>query len=268
MTIDYDSILTSQDSNIVNSSEFYKTGKALPDHGIAVVERSYSAANDDYIVGGLLFMLFIMATILHRSRSSLLHSIKDFFTSKRTYSDEKSNESTREPYNIFMLISISVLSLTLVCFNSLAISDEFDKDLGIPYWLFAAGYAACMAFIYLKAWVYALVNWTFFDHESSTKWMHGYLLVTSLSAFVILPLSLVAVFFESSMEIVTLCFTIVYILYELLLFFKLFVNFESKKYGYLLIILYFCSVELMPTIAMSRILVWVNDSFIVKNLLY
>lgn len=264
----YDSILISQDSNIVNSSEYYKIGKDLPDHGIAVVERSYSVANDDFIAGGLFFMLLMMALILHRSRLSIFHNIKEFFTSKRTYSEEKSNESTKEPYNIFMLISISVMSLCLVCFNGLAITDSFEKSLGIPYWLFAAGYALCMAFIYLKAWVYAIVNWTFFDQESSNKWMHGYLFVTSLTAFIILPLSMLTIFFERSMEIVTSCFAIVYVLYELLLFFKLFVNFESKKYGYLLIILYFCSVELMPAIAMSRILEWVNDSFIVKNLLY
>lgn len=268
MHSEFDSLFASKDSFIIKIAEQYKYGNMSHDHGVPVVERAYSIANDDYITAGLFLLFFAMAMILFRSRASFIYHIKEFFSTKRTYSDENISENARDPYNIFILTSISALSFSLVYFNRMSLRLEFDSYFGIPYWLFAAGYALFMLFIYLKAWIYALVNWTFFDRESSTKWISGYMRLTSLSAYLIFPISLVAIFYEKSFEIVISCYTILFVLYELLLFFKLFINFGSKKYGYLLIILYFCSVELMPAIALSRILMWVNDSIIVKNLLY
>ena len=268
MNIDYDSILTAQDTNVINTSSYYKIGKGLPDHGIPMVEQSYTASKDDILIAGGLMLFLIMALVVYYGRANILHRLKDFFSTKRTYSEENVNENSSSTYSIFFLMSIIALSLSLVLFDYIAIKEGFSTVLGIPYWIFAAGYAVIMSFIYIKAWLYTLVNWTFFDQESSKKWITGYMLLTSLMAFIIFPLSIIVVLVESSRGIVTFCFAIVYIIYELLLFLKLNVNFETKKYGHLLIFLYFCSVELIPALIMSRITLWVINSFIVKNLLY
>lgn len=268
MHSEYDSIFASKDSFFIKSTEFYKVERGGSVIGVPVTDRPYSIANDDYVTAGLFLLFFAMVMIIYRSRTSIGFRMKEFFASKRTYSAENTNENARDPYNMFMLTSISALSLSLVFFNQMSKENEFDSFFGIPYWLFAAGYVVFMVFIYFKAWLYALVNWTFFDRDSSLKWISGYMFATALTSFLIFPLSLLAIYYDKSSQIVIYGFTILFILYELLLFFKLFVNFECKKYGYLLIILYFCSVELMPAIAMSRIWMWANDSFIVKNLLY
>ena len=268
MELDYDSILTAQDTNVINTNSYYKIGRGLPDHGIPMVEQSYSASKDDILIAGGLILFLIMALIVYYRRANMLHRLKDFFSSKRTYSEENVNENSSSIYSVFFLMSIIALSLSLVLFDYIAKKEGFSTVLGIPYWIFAAGYVVLMSFIYIKAWLYTLVNWTFFDYESSKKWITGYMFLTSLMAYLIFPLSVIVVLVEDSREIVTFCFAILFIIYELLLFFKLIVNFETKKYGYLLIFLYFCSVELIPTLIMSRITIWVIDSFIVKNLFY
>lgn len=268
MTTDYDSILTAQDSNFINKSDIYKAGKGMPDHGIPVAEHPYVVAKDDYLLGGVFVMFLIMALVVYRNRVILLSRLKDFFVSKRKYSDENINENNKEPYTIFFLTSISALSLSLVFFDYTALHVGFSTVLGIPYWLFAAGYVFFIIFVYLKAWLYALVNWVFFDRESSTRWLTGYLLLTALTAFVIFPLSLTVVVAENSRTIVTWGLVFTLILYEFLLFFRMFVNFDCKNYGYLLIFLYFCTVEAIPIVVMSRIMMWVIDLFVVKNILY
>ena len=76
------------------------------------------------------------------------------------------------------------------------------------------------------------------------------------------------VFSDLAHEIVIGGAILVVILYEVLLFYKLIVNFRVRKYGYMFIFLYFCSVELLPTLVFGHLAVWITDSFIVKNYLY
>lgn len=263
---EYDSILRATPPNFINKTEYYKVGKDLPDHDIAMVERPYRAGKDDILMGCTLIIFAIISIVLYRNRDPFKFKLKDFFTSKRTYSNEKGTEGKNMAYSIFLLISIGVLSLSLMLFDHLAKTIGFSTVLGIPYWLFAGGYVIGMAFVYIKAWIYVIVNWTFFDSESGTKWMEGYLTLTALTSFLIFPISLLSILTNEYETFVTWTLIFTFILYELMLFFKLFVNFETKKYGYLLIILYFCSVELIPTIVMSRILVWGIDNYIDKIL--
>ena len=63
---------------------------------------------------------------------------------------------------------------------------------------------------------------------------------------------LLSVFIPLQYTFMIICLVIVLILYELMLFFKLNINFRTKKYGYMLIFLYFCSVELMPVLVLGH----------------
>ena len=180
-------------------------------------------------------MFFILAAILYRSRNVLWHRLKNFFTTKRTYTDDDTEGNSDEAIHVFLLISISAISLSCMFLDDRIALSSFLPVTGIPYWLFGAGFVMCMAFIYFKAWLYLLVNWVFFDRDSSQRWIVGYLLVV--------------------------------VLYELLLFYKLITNFRVKKYGYMLIFLYFCSVELLPTLVFGHLAVWLSDS-LVNNILY
>ncbi len=267
-TVDYDSILTAVDSNCINRSEQYKIGSGMPDRDVAMVGRSYAISNDDYVTGGMIVLFLVLAAIVHRGGNTLLYKIKDFFSSKRQYSDESVNDNSGDVWMVFMLVAIASLCVSLVFFDHLADRYGFDPELHIPYWVLAAGFAVTMALVYAKAWLYTLVNWVFFDSESNKKWIRSYFLLTSLTAFVLYPLSLFDVFFENSLQIVMWCTLFLLVLYELLLFYRLLVNFKSKKYGTLLIFLYFCSVEVLPTIVLWNLSSWASDSFIVKNIVY
>ena len=145
---------------------------------------------------------------------------------------------------------------------------ERQSLLLFPYWLYAAGWLVLQLFVYAKSCLYSIVNFTFFDREPSRKWISGYLLMTSLTAFLFYPIALMDVFSHLSHEIVIWSAILVVVLYELLLFYKLIANFKVKKYGYMLIFLYFCSVELLPTLVFGHLAVWFSDNYIVKNILY
>lgn len=263
-----DSIWVGFDSNVIRQTELYKQGVLLPDRTVAVGERDFAVRNDDYIVAGMAVMFFILAAILYRSRNVLWHRLKDFFTTKRTYTDDDTEGNSDEAIHVFLLISISAISLSCMFLDDRIALSSFLPVTGIPYWLFGAGFVMCMAFIYFKAWLYLLVNWVFFDRDSSQRWIVGYLLLTALTAFLFYPLALLDVFAHIRHEIVIGGAILVGVLYEFMLFYKLIANFRVKKYGYMLIFLYFCTVELLPTLVFGHLTVWLSDNYLVKNILY
>ena len=262
-----DSIWVGFDSNVIRQTELYKQGVLLPDRTVAVGEQGYAVRNDDYLVAGMAVMFFILAAILYRSRNVLWLRLKNFFTTKRTYTDDDAEGNSDEAIHVFLLISISAICLSCMFLDDRITLSSFLSVTGVPYWLFGAGFVAFLAFIYLKAWLYLLVNWIFFDSDSSQRWIVGYLLLTALTAFLFYPLALLDVFAHISHEIVIRGAILVVVLYELLLFYKLITNFRVKKYGYMLIFLYFCSVELLPTLVYGHLAVLLSDS-LVNNILY
>lgn len=264
-----DSVWTVGDSNAINGTEFYRIGTSVPGRTVAMKELGYRTSGDDYIVGGMVLMFFVLAWVIFRSRAGLLFQLKAFFTNKRLYvkGDER-EDNTREALHVFLLMMVSSLSLSIIYFDDLFDQSHVGVALDVPYWLYGAGYVACICCIYVKAWIYVLANWVFFDHESSRSWMSGYFLMTSLTAYLFYPLALMDVFLDLDEEFVIWSAILVVFLYEILLFYKLCINFRDIKYAYLLNFLYFCSVELLPALVVGHLAMWFSESFIVKNILY
>lgn len=263
-----DSIWMTSDSNALHQSELVKQGILLPDHQVPMKECSYTMRGDDYVVIGIAVLFFIIALVLYRSRTALLFQTKNFFTTQRMFVEENVENSLTKVLDEFLLTCISALSLSCFFLHHQLERSCLISTTGVPYWLFAAGLVVFLAFIYLKAGLYALVNWTFFDTDSNQRWMRGYLLMTALTAFLFYPLLLLDVFAYLRHEFVIGGAILVVIMYELLLFYKLKLNFRARKYGYMLIFLYFCTVELIPTLVLGHLAVWFCDNYLDNNILY
>ena len=255
-------------SNVITQTEFYQNGVALPDRTVAMRERAYMPCNDDYIVGGVAVMFFVLVLTFFFQHSAYPYRLKQFFSNKRLYIDDGGNENSGEAISAFLLTSISALCVTLIFFDNMAGVHGFDTALGVPYWIIAAGYVACMLVVYAKAMLYGLVNWVFFSREESKRWTSGYFLVTSLTAFPLFLVTLLYLFYPNSQNLITGCVIFTIILYELLLLYKLFINFKTKNHIILPLFLYFCSVELMPAIVIWYTFDWISNCFIVKTLIY
>ena len=264
----FDSILTAADSDVLSRTEFYKQGVTLPDHTVAMRERTYTMGGDDWMVGGMAVLFFVLAYVFYKSRVMLMYRLKDFFAAKRTYMEEQPKGNASEAVHLFLLLTASILSFSLMFLNGLIGQGGAPVVAEAPYWLLGAGFVVILSFVYVKAWLYVLVGWVFFDSESSKRWVAGYLLLTSLTAYLFYPIALVDIFFPWGHEVCSVCAILVVILYEMLLFYKLITNFKVKKYGYLVIILYFCSVELLPMLVLEHWAVWLSDNIIIENLLY
>ena len=268
LTLEDSGALTLTDSNAITQSEFFRLGQGVAERTVAMKGRAYHPHNDDFIVGGMAVMFVVLVLVLFFHGSTLPYRLKAFFSNKRLYNEDGVNDSKGETPAAFLMMSIGVLCVMLMFFNDMAVEHSFDVALGIPYWIFAVGYVACMLFIHVKVLIYGVVNWVFFSSDGGRRWTSGYFFATALMALPLFLVALFDLFYPKSHDVVTACVIFIGIMYELMLICKLFVNFNTKEYGYLPLILYFCSVELMPAVVIWYTFDWINNNFIVKNLIY
>lgn len=264
----YGDTISFADSSVITRTEFYLKGVAMPERTVAMSGQDYVPCNDNYVIGGVAVMFFVLVLAFVLERVTYPYRLKAFFSNKRLYIDEGMGENSGGALSTFLLISIGALCLALIFFSNMASTHGFDMDMGVPYWIIAVVYLACMLLVYIKYIVYSFVNWVFHSSEERQRWRSGYFLVTSLAAFLLYPATLLYLFQPNCHELVTVCVIFIAIMYEFLLLYKFIVNFKAKEYGYLLLFLYFCSVELMPAVVIWHAFDWMNNNFIVKNLIY
>lgn len=251
--MNYDSILTAIDSTCINRSEFYQTGKDVPDHDIAMVERVLSVGSDDVLLAILLVLILVAAAIVYRSRDLLLYRLRTFFSSGRLNSTVAVSDSLAEPYYVFLLVHVTAMSFALPLYQLQAMQCTYVSLVGHPRWLLFALFGAIELFILLKWVMYEIINWTFFDREQINRWQHSYYFVTAFFAYLILPVSTYLLLSECTAEVVTQTLVFMVICYEILLLLRLFINFTPRLYGSLSFFLYFCSAELIPAIILWRL---------------
>lgn len=268
MCMNYDSILTAIDSSVIHRTEFYREGVALPDSTVPMDERLYSVGEDSGVVIAMMVAGWVLAVVMYYFRVVFRHRLKDFFTAKRLYVEESVGDNGGEAASVFLLMVTSAFCLSMIFFNGIVEQCGTIPVVDIPYWLYAVGTLVCLCFIYLKAGIYSVVNWVFFDQESASRWMQGYFILTAFTAYFFYPIALIDTYSLSWGKVATGSVILVVIIYELLLFYKLLVNFKAKKNGYLMIFLYFCSVEMLPALVMWHLATLFNGNIIVKNLLY
>ena len=202
--------------------------------------------NVEWVVGLSLLLFAILAVIVYHGRDYIASKLKDFFSSERQFNGVNAPQPVGEVRNTFLLLSVTAVSLAFIWLDNVAmLPDVRHRHIPLPL-LLCAIYAACMAIFYFKALLYRMVNGVFFSREQGEQWMSAYFLLTSLLAFAVFPISQVEIFVPRYSQKVAFCLLFLLIIYEILLFFKCYANFKTKKYGYLLIFLYFCSVELVP----------------------
>lgn len=265
MVYDYDSILTSVDSNVINRSEYYKTGKGIPDHTIAMEGLPYSVSMDSVVLHAFMIICLILSVALYQRRHLLLFRSKTFFTTRRVYSNVNENQS--EWLSVLLISIAGSLSLSILFYYCLSLRYQFPDYYDKPHWIMFLGTGAVFVLIYFRAFVYSVINWVFFNPDERRRWNVGYFLLVVVLSYLFSILAIASVFLQLEIKTVTYSMVFVCVLYEILHLYKLIVNFKFKNYGTLLIFLYFCSVELLPIMLMGHILDWVFNSYFVNNLL-
>lgn len=206
--------------------------------------------------------------LLSSQKNTIQLRFKEFFTPAERFTEGHIKERGAEMWSTTLLINIVTISLSLCFFSDTAAHQHFTPALGIPYWVIGFAYVVFNVVIYAKIFLQRLVGWTFFAPEETHLWTAAYLFVTGIAAVLVFPVSVFYIYGVVSATNATIALIIVAILYEIALFFKLFVNFKASGVQRIMIFLYLCSAELLPTAVLVCVLAWMRDSIVIQNILF
>ena len=116
----------------------------------------------------------------------------------------------------------------------------------------------------VKGGLYEWVNWVFFTKSRCNDWLSAYLNVNAWTGLLLLPAVLLLVYFGKGSGITPFLALSVLVLSKILLFYRGFCNFFPNFYGSLHLILYFCTLEILPDLLVWRGILLINDYFILK----
>ena len=212
--------------------------------GVAGISRTHSESFSSWTAVSLVVLTVMVFIIVYRQRQYVAYRLRDFFSRDELYTFSRPQSVSNNYFAMGSLLLLSCCSLGLIV-SGLPMyypvvgqmGSGFHLGLKVAWW--------SLLFFLLKGLVYGLVNWVFFRHEQNVS---SYFFLTGVFSFLLYPFALIELYAGLSRKLLTVILLFLFITYEILLFYKLIVNFRAKRYGYLLIFLYFCAVELLPAL--------------------
>ena len=217
--------------------------------GIEGIPATGALYANDLFVCILLAGFFLIAAML-ASNENILDNILGNFFSPREHTGTKTTSALYlrlGMYGVCFMSTALFLTAYLVRQSSLDVGQE-NYMLPLLLGLTTAGYL-------LKLGLFKVVNWVFFDKAQTLAWKQSYADWTILSGSIMYVISLLAVLLDFSAHTLTIFAVAYVILIEICLFFKAFHIFYIKKYGVLQLIVYLCTLELIPLLLAGKVLV-------------
>ena len=228
-------------------------------YGVAGDPVPYTVQHDD-VITSLLLLLFVLATIaFSNSRHFVVRQTKNFFSTNREGMTEITETAVEIRFQAFLTFLNSLLLSILFYFYTLNfIGETFLLD--SQYHLIAIFLGLTVVYYLVKTLLYTIVNNVFFDGKKNRQWMKSFLFITSIEGVLLFPLVVVWTFFDISIQNAVIYVVIVISIVKILELFKCFLIFFRQNVVKLQIILYFCTLEIIPMVLLWGALVFMANS--------
>lgn len=204
----------------------------------------YSFASDNYMVVMLLAVFLLLLLSVVRSWSFVVRQVRLFFHAPRRVAEASDDVSAiRHQKILFFLCPISV-GAAYFMYRYVCLGNRFLLESNVA--VVGAFSAVVLVVLLFRSLLYFFVNWVFFDKAQRDQWSYTMLFFTTTFGILMFPVTLVMSFFSVSQQFMLVYIISVVILVELLSFFRCFVIFFKGSSFPLQIILYFCTLELIP----------------------
>ena len=222
--------------------------------GVAGDPVPYRVHNDNVITSLLLACFLISVIAFASARHFMIRETKNFFYIPREERTDFSETSNELRFQVFLVgITCLLIALLFYFYTLHHIGDTFV--LRSQYTLIAIFLGITIIYFLLKAGLYTFVNHVFFDGKRNQQWMRSLLFISSVEGVLLFPSVLLGGYFELDIEKVTLYVILVLVFVKILTIYKCYSIFFRRNVVRLQIILYFCTLEIVPLLAFWGVLV-------------
>lgn len=212
----------------------------------------YVMANDLLITTLLILSFILLLWTMTRHNQLLKKRTSDFFFSLTDKAEFSPDNNLERGVKFFIVVNSLVLLsiLTLYyCQNSGYINVTNENS----YLLLGKFFLVYSLFLFLKLFLYAIVNGTFFKRNQNKRWMKSLYFIIFFAGALFFPIAAMAVYLDFLSPVITILTILAVTLFEILIIFKLIRVFFLGKYKLMLILLYLCTVEIIPLLLIGRV---------------
>lgn len=213
--------------------------------------------SNEWIAGITLCCFLITAYILSQKRQMMQQEIRNLlFTRERS---SIFSEQTAGEVNSKLLLLLQTSLLTAIAAIDYFLRQDTFQGISPSVITLLMTYTFIIILFYILKWcLYQFINWIFFDSSKNSLWIKSYFFLHSLLGILFLPITLCTIYFESSSSISGIFYLFILILLNLLLIYKCFCIFFNKKYGAFYLIVYFCTLEILPVLILWKGVDFIN----------
>ncbi len=229
--------------------------------GFEGIPIPYSPKLDDGITVTLLGCFILSGYVLSRNRKFLIQLMTDFFLRRERTSIFAISTGT----DYLLLLILQTCILAGICIFNYFINARPELGAQVPPYILPGIYiAVCLLYFFLKWIVYSFLGWIFFNGNQTTLWIESYFTLLYYLGFALFPFVLFFIYFDLSFQIGIITGLILVFFVKLLMFYKWLKFFCNNLHGILLLILYFCALEIIPCFMLYRGVLQLNDYLIIK----
>ena len=182
----------------------------------------------------------------------MIQQIKDFFYIPRREDIKMPTSSEIIALIFFAIQTCLLLAMAYFFYVKTYIAGTFIFE--EEYLFIGLIFLVITVYTILKYPLYSLVNYTFFLGKNNGQWRYTMLILSAIEGALLHPAILFQSYFEAPAQNIVIYTVFVLVLVKILTFYKCFVIFFRKNGLFLQIILYFCTLEIIPLLALWGVL--------------
>lgn len=244
------------DCNAFADNGFCHVGLPMRNYGFEPTPVPFRLRNEGYVTPVLLLVCCMLAAaMLQRLKGKTADLLHAFFF---PIAGKKEVPQVEDPLRFSTrLMSVVILSVSasLISFAILSPNVSVYPFPESPYVLLGAFLLFWPGYFLLKRLAVCFVNWVFFRSAKIFTYMRAYTLLMCFQSLLFLLLATLVIYLPLSSRETLVAALVAFALSKFLLLFKTYGIFFPKMYGALHLILYFCTLELLPLLVFQRFLV-------------
>lgn len=218
------------------------------------VKKAFTLENEDGVLI-LLLVCFLFFTRIYKGGITFFKENTRLLFSNRENLSLYSETTIREFWFNFILLFQNVLLTSIILFDLFLESDKYPlpKDSFVTILVFMTVLAL---FISAKLIFYRFVGYIFNIKEYMKIWIRTYIIVLEMMGMIAFIPTLIMVYSQSFHYILLFFFIVLFFVSRLILFYRIITFFLRQHVNFLFLIVYLCTVEIIPYIILYQVLIY------------
>ena len=230
------------------------TERSQLNNGHAGVNKVFTLEQDDGVLA-LLVLCFLLFTRIFKGGFAFFRENSRLLFSTRENLNLFSETTVTEFWFNFILVFQTILLSAIVLFDTFLESDEYKLPQHSFYTIILF-MLTIFVFLLFKYLLYKILG-NLFDVQNQVKiWLRSCTIVLSMMGIIAFVPTLMMVYSQSFHNYLLIFFLILFIISQLILFYRIIAFFLQENVNFFFLIAYLCGVEIIPYILLYQVLIY------------